>query len=1664
MDLNKRSLFFAAFFVLFGFFSASFVAGVAMNVSGPVFIPPNGTMNFSANVFNNSNLTGGYNGSNITVYIDGSLSNYSTSESSGNASVPVNAPVSYGSHNVTIITDQGISKQFSFYVSNVTQGNATFVGAKKPPFSVNDTFTVQVVALNSTGSAVNNTQLEAKVFEDMGKEVSNWTVTNLSATTDAGGVMQFNITIPSTASSGQYAFIVERGAVVLIFNILSGYVLAVNTQASTGEVAADFYPGQVVSVVGKVRSTGGDPQTGANLTAYVTQPNGSIVSIALSEYNSTNFPGVYNNSFSLTSTSGSYGVRVDANVSGSTIEAYSSFNIKSIKARLKEQEDFVFDPFKDKKAFSPGGTVRLNLLVYNLTDGSLLTGAVTGAASSQVNCTATQIYDVYYPSNGSSVTIASNNTNVTGNQFSTTVCGINFTAPTASGFYGVRVNVTLGNNSANTTAEGFFAVQTYLVKANPVNEMGGGFHFITIFSPGDNATFQVKAFNLSSGAAVAAASIGIVNVSKLVPLDFGSGVTAVNNPAFWADNSSNTVKITIPNGTVGAYTAEIVALIGGEEVRGSAFFMTKYVEGFLFAGGAGGGPGGPPPGGGPGPAEGGGGSQCNGATTFNGFVFDVKTNQNAQGVQFNTIQEARNEMTGKDVTGCLSLSAGSTDQNGQASISINITNNATCSWSGFYFMLINVSYKGNTDLIPSGFVCRNLEFFPMITTVGSTGGVDAWRVSPNSAIQVNVTTASYINGTALPTGGIMTFPQVFNFNPSTGGRALQNNTPISASLGVNGTGGVTVYPQNFSIGGVNLTKWPNGFMDIQPRVCIGSVCDTSFGGFEVVAFDAWTECTGPNCWGAQYAPGENVSTTVRAKTNVSTIGNFTVKIGRPWEGNLVTVPVNETYPVQLEDNWNSTNDTGTEQWNVTYTVPSGVLKGGNDVLITVNSSAGDTAEVHQWMSITKFSVAVPAEEGVGPIQFAQFNGSNANNTQGWNFSYVNASLGIVSKSGVVGIKNGTSSTSFGTFGAAANNYNDSAGNSLLIMIIDPVISGVYDTVLVTNGTCLAASCSTASKTLKIVNTSSASNRIMWYDGTAGTVYFRDAPDCCYLRLANASSSGGGGFSWAGVFQADTKFYVPYIVTKGSAAQSNVTVGVQGVIKQDLKAGGSGGFGFQNNLDSSAFSVENSTSDANGMAFIALTVSDSGAFSIFWNMTASNGDTDAATFETGTQAEIKRYATFGGKANYTKLGLFNMTRKTSPFTDAGFWRSSGSNASYPYYEANVTEATDGDLLSDGAAKSYYFYYGDNSNNSPTYLQLGIDDDNDLSTDAGPGDAFSFTNAFVNGTLRPNTGGGNAELKVVSEIDYDASTKQILLFNKPNFDFANINGSNTGNWTAYVCAETFDRPEPFGVANATVQLFTRQFSFSGETLYYMDLKDPVTGLSSSSVQTGPSGCAIFNFTKPSNLSWQCWGNLEGTLTKNLSDSITFTRLIDQNMSVNSTAYVVSNFTDLTSNREVFRFGSTRVKAVRIAIANSSTGAGGESTTIGKVYYRNPVTNYFVAASGNASYFPASSAKAVGGFEGAGGQTNLFVQDNSTYYLTLSFLGGIFNGTGYGEGVVAPTADDLASDSGQNNNLTIDASRLNATLVYQRGQFTENVYVGNVENQTACGGGFGGAFYGP
>ena len=757
-NFGKIFFLFLAFFVLF---SSSALADNFLDVNVKHVVTPGGNITVEGHVYNE---TGSgktpVQGINITGTITSDI-NSDVTQADGSFSFNLTAPSSTGEYNITITTNDTTiqNKTAPVYVTNVAGGSIAYTD-KKPPFSAESTFTINVTLVNASGQPIQNFLPIVEIFKSNGKNQTSWAVTNLSSGTDSSGRIQFNITVPS-GISGQYVIVVEKGALFAVFEVNSGYIIAAGTQTIEGEKAFSFYPGETVNIIAKIRDTNGDPQPPSvvnSVQASVVLPNNTVINLPMSLYE--NYTGFYNTTFSSTSTPGEYKVKIKANVSGTIVEGYTVFEVKNFVSKLSEKEDFFLE-WGGKGSLKPGDVAELDILIVNLTDGSIM----TKGTDYECNSTYFNFIGIYYP-NGTQVSGVQANF-VPGQHMIDQICNVNFTVPTESGVYGMKVNVTIGGHS--DIAEGYFAVQNYFLKAIPVSDLGGHKDFETMVSPGENVTISLSAYNISAEAEVNPSLIQNISVTKMIPLEFTEGMTEyklLENQDYWVYGEGTQepeVKVKVPSTILGPTLVEIRANISGESVVGNAFFMANYVDGFFVpASGMGGdeGPEGPPV------------SSCQGIVQFSGMVNEVKTGESAQGVVVQNIKEARNEFTGKDMSSCVSI-VNSTPSNsqGQITVYVNFSDSQECSFSGFHFMVFNSTYKGKTAGLPSGVFCKRLNFHPTIRSLGSEE--ESWRIAPTSPIVVTIENATeLVNNTLIDNRSYVVIQMLHNFNPSEGGENM----------------------------------------------------------------------------------------------------------------------------------------------------------------------------------------------------------------------------------------------------------------------------------------------------------------------------------------------------------------------------------------------------------------------------------------------------------------------------------------------------------------------------------------------------------------------------------------------------------------------------------------------------------------------------------------------------------------------------------------------------------------------------------------------------------------------------------------------------------------------------------------------------------------------------
>ena len=1420
---------------------------------------------------NNTNITGHLGNSNFTIF-----TNTSFNWTHGYFEINLTAPNSTGRFNVsmnaTLTNGTVVRENIEIRVGNFSSVLFNFTN-KRPPFANGSYFELNVSFSGTSGAAP-----RLEIFNPNGVNSSGWVISAVSGTTNTNSIL-YNITVPTNAD-GRYVIVFDEGAGVTIFLVKTSLVVVVNTQDSANSTTTSFGQGESIKIEAKVRDDNG-PIITATVTAAVTLPGGAASTITLTHSSITN--GTYSGTFTNTSAAGSYGIEAIANVSGKIVKAATTAAVQALEGRLDIVKDFFFD-FGSSSAFQRGGNVEFNVLVYNLSNDILLNGSTTTNSGADVNCTATRATELKSMLNGSLLTLPAltKTTNLFAGQ---TVCKLRFTAPDADGIYALTVNATVGSNQTNNVsvlATGYFAVQSYILKVSPVSSLGGGKEFLSFLMPGDNATFEISARNLSSnGTAVNGANITSFNVTKITPMSFtGETTSEITNftgltGAFTAGTASSNPRavIKIPENSTGPFQIEFQATVAGSIIRGSAFYFARYVEGFAFPGSFGGGFG---TGGGEDEGEFGEGGdfRCSGAQSFSAKVFDVRTRQAAKNVVFNSILEAREELTGRSVKSSMSItSSSSTNSNGLGNLTINFSGQ----FSGFHFMLINITTAdGKSDSLPGGFECRRLSFFPQIQAIGSTGS-GGFFVAPTSGINMLITGIKNLDTRNATVNGTVNIVRVESFDPGKGPKfiaGLTDSFPI-----INGVANITLVPGNFSgLGG----KWFNGFNDFVIRVCdninntnaADDLCDSSFGGFMVVAFDAFPDFAfgGPP---QSLVAGQNITYNIMARTNVA---NFTVQVGFPWEGSVLDAVV-VNYSLK-SDGWNNSAHTGFdnfERWNVTFTVPAGIRKGGNMIVIKVNNYLSESTDVMMFGTASKLSISVPDMEGALMSNFGvEADGSDTTNVTNFYNNYrvvltaINASFkSTTSKSGRVCVISSFNVTRFGMGGDQPVTYNTSA----TLVVLDNTTAGVYDTLVINNSNRMAVA--------------NANNRSLASAGFGG-LYFIKAEDCGYVKLLNSTiteSDRGAGFG--GQHAVNTIATIPFIVKKGTTAQASVVLDVYQMIQQEDFGRGRGGFGFKDFLPSSNYTKIPSATDSNGVAFLQLNISKSGLYSIMWNFTDSvSGDSDIADFSEGVPIGIKSFRTDldSGTSGYNPRAI-TLTRTT----DNGAYNATVTGAEF--YIGTWNESAQGDIINSSSGSEFYYFALRNATQSGSFAfggpltfipgghftELVIDDDAVLNTNTSLQDTGSTTPAFNNWTGQFSFSPTDT-YKVDGNQTVNSTVIKILLGKRnegsPTTMITSSSSTVNRNITIRACAFTYARPEtPLIGANVT-NVTTQSFSFSGPpTTENITMYDPFTNNVTLSVLTGPSGCAAFNVSRSGGWRAGAPNEIKGVITSGSSTEQAF-----------------------------------------------------------------------------------------------------------------------------------------------------------------------------------------------
>jgi hypothetical protein len=1445
----RTSLFLLAIFGLFGIFCATF------QVYGPNMIRPGAGFNVTGYVLNSTG--GGVNNTNVTANISG-IVNYGVTNESGYFNFNLTAPAANGTHSILFSNNYSTeTKTLPIYVTNATNVTVIFVGS--PTFASGSEFSVNITLKNSSGSAVANHRPEVKIFKQNGNE-QNWTITNLSAASSADGSILFNISIPSNAASGPYTVVAEHGAGFAFFYVQSNVQLVAKTKicdlGDTCEDTSEFYPGETVTIEAKLRYLNYTVITGQSLDATITLANGSSSSLTLSEIGNGVYEANYTSPLTL---AGTVDVEVSSTVNGAVVRSSLRFSLNIVDVALvppssSEAGSKDLKEFGNFKGARPGDTITYNVLVGNESSGELYTVALNGGAGNVVNCSAIQLVDFVRTQNSTSYnsTVAPTFGRLTTTSFGSTVCAVNITVPSTTGVYKWSIIVPFNGSEYATSA--YVPVQQYILRVSTRSNIGGAGmgqgEFQQMFRPGSNVTFNVEAYDIN-GTQVPAANISLVNATFLFNLPTGtkllpsSGFTVTNTTE---GSGGNSVTITLPTSYTDAFVFEAHATVyNTSEVSGNTFFFSKYVVGFLS-------PSMPQQGGqqsGPGSMsapE----SSCTGVETFRGDVMLADTYERLSGV----ILHARptimmNEMSGKDLSHCLSFTP-TTSINTSPSIITNVTFNSSCSLSGDHFMLANITFVDesnveHTDSLPAFFKCARL-----VTSINVKDMLGSDRVASNAEINVTITNIKYINGTNVSSGTVSVLGAMLQeFGSMTPPSTISVRSGHNLNFSItNGTAQFILYTQNFSL---PSNKWSNtqGFVDFKFRVCSGSICEVSTKGI-MIGSNLHVWFTDPPS--QQLVPGTNLTVSINAATNVSTI----VAVFEN-SGFFGSTPASLSKAL-LFDGWNSTADdtspTGYERWEVNVTIPSSLSKGSTKLVFTINSSASGT--VGEKATLSTFGsvqgVTIGMADASMQLESGELRPSNSSNNQtlldnGWNISFIKTNLSgfaDMNESLSVCFSNNITIRTYGQIGSSQ-------------ILIDPAISvlllakngtGSQDTLLLRNTS--VPNNSTNASAFTVVNLTNRSFGV-------GRLYLWDIYGCSYIKVVNANASVSSFNNFGGDYSTNSNFVLPYILRQGNSTTpitSGVTVNISNVYKEtDM------GFGLGTPFTN--YFVTASEPDANGVAFVTMNISQSGRYKLFWKVNGSINETASASSmfmgpgsvgSSGpTPVQIRKFRMQADWLEDTlAYSVFNISNAS-----AGAWPFLGFGDSGEIFNGSISN-----FMNNGST----LYLGFNTTNNETRMNWT---------------AFSSLSTC---TLAPctrtdrHTFGSSVSVAISGLRDLDSATKTVSLYKYeplPSNSWCKKVNSPTETVFLRFCVFGFEasNPTPYNGANISGLIVQ-----AGQVQTPVFMYDPTNSSQISSIHTTASGCTAI---RVNTTAWPPYGgSLMANITYQGNTETVFTISIGQN----------------------------------------------------------------------------------------------------------------------------------------------------------------------------------------
>jgi len=1316
MVMDKKWLLLFALFLVF----ITPVKGVNFfDVHTNYTVQPDQNITIWGGVYNYSNASQGFEGFVVVANLTTSPTKENgtiTTGSDGNFSISINTTGLGGVSKVSVSSNFS-SKVLPFIITNITSATVEFV-ENLPPFAVGGQIITKVTC---SGDNKANQTITGDIFAADGANVS-WGH-NTSTTNDAG-VAYINFTIASAATTGRYMLSVDNDAGFAFF-MIKRYTVGVKTEDDTGAAKNTLSPGDNVTIESKIIDADGDPRNVTSVTCDFIDENETIASVNGIIYTD----GTYQCNLTTSNTAQSYDVKVTATDSAGTEEVYTKFSTKAFSVRLAPRTGgMFFHEFGSKKSFTIGSPIEMDVVVVNVSSGEIIPPSASTYGCDGVNIT---VEDVWYAPNGTSFnsTVSDDSLN-SGMYMMSSACFYRFSLGELTGIYGIKLNLTIG--SETITGQGYFIINKYLLKVEPAT-MFGGMDFHVTLKPEDNASFKLSVYNLTDGSEMGIGNITDAYFTKIMPLSFTGEMTELSTSdvpwTFKNETDDKYLNVILPSNT-GPQLLMATATVAGENVTGEAFYIAKYIMGFASpSGNMFGGPGGENEGEQMGPGEGGGGPEggeikcTSGTVEFSAQTMDASTMQAVKGVTFLNIIEAREEMTGKDVSSCFSSTRGISDTSGQATFNFTFLGGAGCTGlSGPYFVMFNVSWKNVTDQIPTFFMCRQFSFW---------ASTEPWDAQPTSTLEINVTNVTDTqNSSYIVSGGNVSIVRLMNFNPNMGGKVLTANTSstnwkanITREGGNQGgfRGSIRISPSDFS-----LERWPNGFYDGSFQVCDNATgneaCDSNFFGFAILPFRAYTTWWKGTYQVSTYTSGDVVNTTIYAQTNITPDADNRTHQNTTHHPGFIVKFMNPMSMQKYDTSWflatNATGDAdvssmpggGWQKFNVSMKLPTNIKKGWYMGFLTINNTNSETVDIFVDFKIQNYVVGIPHKE-----KLQAETGATCCETYNMNCTFGNVSEECICNNEIEPTTGWNSTQWEYARDKWELNVSDGGDSEVCLykhfnLSAEMSSSGASDSNNVNLGALVYDNVTTKIFIMKN-HTDNVTSRIFEGDNINGTKQYLWAIEgpwySTFANATNLTTMSNDGlveemWGWAGRFQANKTFKIPFIVIKGDAAQANINVTIGNIFELEVE-----GFGVKDYLDTKYYNttpggVCGNVTDANGIAFVPLKISEIGKFKPFWKLDTTSKDT--GSFDKSPVVDVSAFNAFGDIITLYPQTSKNVTLYATAATPYG--TDYQPNNASTFYNGTFTETLTDQFYSDDVADTWYYML---ANASSSYNMLYIDND-------------------------------------------------------------------------------------------------------------------------------------------------------------------------------------------------------------------------------------------------------------------------------------------------------------------------------------------------------------------